>query len=369
MAAMLVRNTFVEMVDEDAKPIKSRPWATFDVFGTAGLSDQDTDAESQSSDNEALGSSEDVPELAGNSESEPEVAEHALTNSEQELLEKMAHENIRLLRENALLRNPQPMAMQPPGSFPAVADGSQWIQMHFQVPVFAAASPVLSQPSAVQQTPNKETSASRRRRQRVKAAAEHVSESRTCSDMPPSLAESRTTVMLRNLPREYSRDMLVNLLDSRGFSAKYDFVYMPIDFVRKASLGYAFVNLISANTVSDFWTAFEGFKEWNMASLKVCKVSWSDPHQGLEEHVNRYRNSPLLHKDVPDECRPILMQNGVRIAFPPPTKSLRAPRLRASRQRNPFWNSAVAPEDGEEEEQDEQNEQASINFKTFDVFG
>merc|ERR1711998_616565 len=102
---------------------------------------------------------------------------------------------------------------------------------------------------------------------------------------------------------------------------------------------------------------FDGFAAWNMPSPKVCRVSWSNPHQGLEEHVIRYKNSPLMHEEVPDECRPILLQNGFRIEFPPATKSLRAPRLRASRQRNPFWNDAndaTGSENGQEKDEDKE---------------
>lgn len=76
-----------------------------------------------------------------------------------------------------------------------------------------------------------------------------------------------------------------------------------------------------------------------------------------------------MHTDVPDECRPILLQNGVRIEFPSATKSLRAPRLRASRQRNPFWNDATGSENGEDkEESDSENVDLGSAFKTFDIY-
>lgn len=45
----------------------------------------------------------------------------------------------------------------------------------------------------------------------------------------------RTTVMLRNLPSEYTSSMLLDLLNSEGFNVLYTFVYLPIDF-RRAKL-------------------------------------------------------------------------------------------------------------------------------------
>ena len=62
--------------------------------------------------------------------------------------------------------------------------------------------------------------------------------------------------MLRNLPNNYTRDMLLELIDSLGFRGQYapgfcfqlkiveDFIYLPIDFQTQACLGYAFVNLV-----------------------------------------------------------------------------------------------------------------------------
>lgn len=142
---------------------------------------------------------------------------------------------------------------------------------------------------------------------------------------------SRMTVMLRNLPNNYSRSMLLELLDSEGFAGRYDFVYLPMDFKSRASLGYAFVNLVSACEANPFWKHFDGFSRWVLPSQKVCSVNWSSPYQGLEAHVERYRNSPVMHDAVPDEYKPMLFRNGVRIAFPPPTRKLRAPRSRPGR--------------------------------------
>jgi len=140
--------------------------------------------------------------------------------------------------------------------------------------------------------------------------------------------EYSTTVMLRNLPNNYTRTMLLELIDAEGFTGKYDFVYLPIDFNSKAGLGYGFVNLTSPLEATKFWKNFEGFSRWALPSDKVCCLNWSRPHQGLEAHIERYCNSPVMHVGVPDFCKPMIFSDGVRVPFPPPTRQVKAPRLR-----------------------------------------
>merc|ERR1712139_725567 len=45
-----------------------------------------------------------------------------------------------------------------------------------------------------------------------------------------------TTLMLRNLPIEYDRTMLLELLDAEGFTGPYDFLYLPADFRKNGCL-------------------------------------------------------------------------------------------------------------------------------------
>merc|ERR1739848_343762 len=73
------------------------------------------------------------------------------------------------------------------------------------------------------------------------------------------------------------------------------------------------------------------YSSWACASHKICEVSWANPNQGQYENVERYRNSPVMHESVPDAFKPRLFVNGMRIAFPPPTKRVRAPRIRPAR--------------------------------------
>lgn len=148
-------------------------------------------------------------------------------------------------------------------------------------------------------------------------------------------AETRTTVMLRNLPNTLSRDVLLGVLDRMGFLGQYDLAYIPVDFSTGTGLGYAFINMTSPAIVTRLWEAFDGFVQWSADNDKVCSVSWSDPHQGLAAHVERYQNSPVMHPEVPDEWKPALFMQGVRVDFPPPTKKLKAPKVRSKKARSP----------------------------------
>jgi hypothetical protein len=146
-----------------------------------------------------------------------------------------------------------------------------------------------------------------------------------------------TTLMLRGLPENYTRDSLLELLDSQGFGGSYDFVYVPADFVKWQCFGYAFVNFISHSEALRAWQRFDGFFAWTHATTMLdasmeladaCKVTWGTPLQGLTAHVDRYRNSPVMHRDVPEQCKPLIFAQGVRIQFPAPTKRIRPPRLK-----------------------------------------
>lgn len=134
-----------------------------------------------------------------------------------------------------------------------------------------------------------------------------------------------TTIMMRNIPNNYTRDMLLRTLDVHGFASFYDMVYLPLDFNSGAGLGYAFLNFVSSTEAQRFKVKFHGFRDWEVPSEKICSVQNKASVQGLRANVDRYRNNPMMHEAVPDAFKPVLFQSGIRVAFPPPTRRLRAP--------------------------------------------
>jgi hypothetical protein len=141
-----------------------------------------------------------------------------------------------------------------------------------------------------------------------------------------TLPHERTTVMMRNIPNNVTREQLLKIIDEEGFQGAFDLLYLPVDLKNKVGLGYALVNFVSNEKAVSFSEYFTGFSDWKMQSEKVCAVKWSDALQGLEEHVERYRDCPVMHESIPDEFKPVLFKDGERVPFPEPTKRIRAPR-------------------------------------------
>lgn len=147
----------------------------------------------------------------------------------------------------------------------------------------------------------------------------------------PVAAEDATTCILRNLPETYTTASFVAHLDAEGFSGLYDFAYLPRSFETGSCFGYGFVNFACREAAERFLQCFEGFDKWFVPYQKTAVVSWSEPYQGLDEHIARYRDSPMMHHSVPDDYKPMLFRDGVRVPFPPPTRRIKAPRVRRAR--------------------------------------
>mmetsp|Transcript_56251 Transcript_56251/g.150293 ORF Transcript_56251/g.150293 Transcript_56251/m.150293 type:complete len:510 (-) Transcript_56251:297-1826(-) len=142
------------------------------------------------------------------------------------------------------------------------------------------------------------------------------------------LPSEPTTVILRNIPCEYTSRRFVDLLDKLGFHRLYDYIYLPIGFVDGVNLGYAFVNLATYEDALAFTEKLHGFSDWDYESDKQGAVSWAQPCQGLNAHIERYRNSPVMHSCMPDEYKPQIFADGQRVPFPSPTKPIKTPKVR-----------------------------------------
>lgn len=142
--------------------------------------------------------------------------------------------------------------------------------------------------------------------------------------------DTRTTVILRNIPDDYTRAALLQTLITAGFGERIDFLYLPLNFGTNQIFGYAFINFVQPDDALRFLAHFQGFRAWASAcSHAGAFVEWSGERQGLEGQIERYRNSGMMHKSIVDEAKPILLQRGVRVDFPEPTQAVKPLRVRA----------------------------------------
>lgn len=137
-----------------------------------------------------------------------------------------------------------------------------------------------------------------------------------------------TTFMIRSLPRYMTRTKLEELLDAAGFEKEYDFIYLPANLKVKECFGYGFINVISTAVATRFVKHFTGYS-WPDLDQEPMAVHESQALEGLDVLIQRYRNSPLMHESVPEEVRPAIYRNGLKVPFPSPTATLRAPRMRS----------------------------------------
>eukprot|EP00929_Paragymnodinium_shiwhaense_P019533 TRINITY_DN13281_c0_g1_i2.p1 TRINITY_DN13281_c0_g1~~TRINITY_DN13281_c0_g1_i2.p1 ORF type:complete len:458 (-),score=91.45 TRINITY_DN13281_c0_g1_i2:307-1680(-) len=131
-----------------------------------------------------------------------------------------------------------------------------------------------------------------------------------------------TTVMLRNIPNKYTREMLVKQLN-QDFRGMFDFLYLPIDFKNKCNVGYGFINFRTFKSCGSFVSKFNGVDVRKcLPGLNSRKIAEVTPArvQGLDENVRRLKNSPVMNELVlHSDWMPLLLDEaGEEVAFPLP---------------------------------------------------
>jgi len=124
-----------------------------------------------------------------------------------------------------------------------------------------------------------------------------------------------TTIVLRQLPKRMTRCALMQVLKDEGFEGSFDFLYLPIDFIKKVCYGFAIINFVDPQTADMAMTHL-------MSSATISDqmaVEWSESHQGLEALIERYRNSKVMESNVADSHKPILLKRGCVLPFPGPS--------------------------------------------------
>jgi len=116
--------------------------------------------------------------------------------------------------------------------------------------------------------------------------------------------DTRTSLMVRNIPNKYTQKMLLEEFAQYGHgSDKMDFFYLPIDFKNKCNRGYAFVNFVDFQDIVPFYNQYNG-QSWKVFnSDKICDITYARI-QGKAAMLKRFEHSALLDKE--DEYRPLV---------------------------------------------------------------
>merc|ERR1719230_897753 len=113
-----------------------------------------------------------------------------------------------------------------------------------------------------------------------------------------ALSTGYTTVMLRNIPNRYTRDMLIERLD-KDYKAQFDFLYLPIDFNSKCNVGYAFINFRAPENAQRFFVEFNNVNCKTclpgFSSQKVCEVSYARV-QGRDQNMENLKDEKFMEK-------------------------------------------------------------------------
>ncbi|GLT52570.1 hypothetical protein SLA2020_259030 [Shorea laevis] len=120
-----------------------------------------------------------------------------------------------------------------------------------------------------------------------------------------SSEDTRTTLMIKNIPNKYTSKMLLAAIDENHLGT-YDFLYLPIDFKNKCNVGYAFINMLSPSLIIPFYEAFNGKKWEKFNSEKVASLAYARI-QGKAALVIHFQNSSLMNEDK--RCRPIVFHS------------------------------------------------------------
>ncbi|XP_044978025.1 protein terminal ear1 homolog isoform X1 [Hordeum vulgare subsp. vulgare] len=180
--------------------------------------------------------------------------------------------------------------------------------------------------------------------------------------------ETRTTVMIRNIPNKYSQKLLLNMLDNHCIEynkkieagegageplSSYDFLYLPIDFNNKCNVGYGFVNLTTPEAAVRLYKAFHK-QPWEVYnSRKICQVTYARV-QGLEALKDHFKNSKFPCDS--DEYLPVVFsppRDGRRLTdpellvprtpMPSPSPSPSSPRKGQAASVDPLALELMAP--------------------------
>ena len=108
------------------------------------------------------------------------------------------------------------------------------------------------------------------------------------------MEDRRTTLMIKNIPNKFNRDLLLSIID-QNFKSAYDLFILPTDANRYKNFGYSFINFTCSYYIPYFYFLFHRKKWASTNSQKVCEITYSKI-QGKNNLLSHY-SSKIIFKN------------------------------------------------------------------------
>lgn len=101
-----------------------------------------------------------------------------------------------------------------------------------------------------------------------------------------SLEDKRSTIMIKNIPNKFNRELLLEIIN-QNFKGTYDLFVLPTDANKYKNFGYSFINFTSSYYIPYFYYMFNK-KMWSGTnSKKICELTYSKV-QGKKDLLGHY---------------------------------------------------------------------------------
>lgn len=120
------------------------------------------------------------------------------------------------------------------------------------------------------------------------------------------------TLLIRNIPRSFRAEELLEELDCLVGDACYNFVAMPWDHKRNANIGYGFVNFRSTEAATECFCRLSGHIWRGHPEVGACRVATAHV-QGLPWNLARHMFSKTHSAECVQNEPLIFDENGVKL--------------------------------------------------------
>ena len=114
----------------------------------------------------------------------------------------------------------------------------------------------------------------------------------------------RTTLMIKNIPNKYTISSFLKEINNY-FKNTYDIFYLPIDYINKCNLGFAFINFVEPFHIILFYDLYYGKKWKKFNSDKICELLYAK-FQGRKELISHFEKGKVLSFES-EEKRPLIL--------------------------------------------------------------